>query len=73
MKEMVFVLIPAGKFPKTRKQLAKDSGKKAVTNMSLPVFYADEDSKVIFTDLAYVDAYARSKKRKAVFVEAGRE
>jgi hypothetical protein len=70
-KTMVFIVVPAGKYPKTRKQLAKDSGKKDVLNMSLPVFYTDEDSHILFTDLAHANAYALSKYRGARFIAAG--
>jgi hypothetical protein len=70
-KHMIFVVIPKGKFPKTRMQLAKDSGKKSVLDMSLPVFYADEDSRILFTDPERASAYALSKYKGARFVAAG--
>jgi hypothetical protein len=66
---MVFVYIPPGKYPNTRAQLARDSGKKAVMNMKLPVIYPDEDSQSVFTDLAQVTLYARSKRKVPRFVE----
>jgi hypothetical protein len=70
-KHMIFVVIPAGKFPKTRKQLAKDTGKKAIMDIDTPVFYADADSRIAFTNLDTLEAFCRSKKVTPRFVEAG--
>jgi hypothetical protein len=70
-KHMIFIVIPAGKFPKTRKQLAKDTGKKSLVNMELTVFYADEDSRTTFTSLDVLEAYCRLKHVTPRFVEAG--
>ena len=67
---MIFIAIPRGKFPKTRKQLAKDSGNPELTNMNLPVYYADSNSRIVFTDDRKADAYAWVKKKIAMFVEA---
>lgn len=72
MKEMVFIVIEEGKFPKTRKQLAIDAGKKSLTNMKLPVFYADENSKMTFTSLSLLQEYCRAKKITPRFVAAGK-
>jgi hypothetical protein len=71
-KHMIFVVIPAGKFPKTRKQLANDTGKKSLVDMSLTVFYADEDSRITFTNLDTLEAFCRSKKVTPRFIEAGK-
>jgi hypothetical protein len=71
-KHMIFIVIPAGKFPKTRMQLAKDSKKKLILNMSVPVFYADEDSRIVFTSPESASEYAHSKRKSARFVEAGK-
>jgi hypothetical protein len=70
-KHMVFIHIPKGKFPKTRHQLAKDSGNKELLNMNLPVYYADHDSKIVFTNAGKADAYAWFKDKIAMFAEAG--
>ena len=70
---MIFIVIPRDRFPKTRLQLAKDSGKKEVLNAKLSVFYADENSKVIFTNPDLADAYAHAHGRIARFVEAGKK
>ena len=70
-KHMIFVVIPTGMFPKTRKQLAKDTGKKAIMDMDAPVFYADEDSRITFTNLGTLEAFCRSKKVTPRFVEVG--
>jgi len=71
MKQMVFIIIPKGKFPKTRKQIANDSGKKGVTNMKMDIMYADEDSRIVFTDLDVLKAWCKLKKVIPLFVEAG--
>jgi predicted dinucleotide-binding enzyme len=71
-KHMIFIVIPSGKFPKTRKQLAKDSGNKQVMNMSLPVFYADEDSRLVYTDIKTAELIAARQGKFARFVEAGK-
>jgi hypothetical protein len=70
---MVFIAIPKQKYPKTRLQLAKDSGKKELTNMNKPVFYADKDSRIVFTKVDDAKEYALSHNAAPAFVEAGRK
>lgn len=69
---MIFIYIPQGKFPKTRAQLAKDSGISSITNLKLPVFYADKDSRIAFTDINLATVYANRKGKFPSFVEAGK-
>ena len=71
-KHMIFVVIPSGMYPKTRKQLAKDTGKKSIMDMDLTIFYADEDSRITFTNLDQLEAFCRSKKVTPRFIEAGK-
>ena len=66
---MIFIVIPRDRFAKTRMRLAKDSGKKEVLNAKLPVFYTDDNSKVIFTNIDRANEYAESKGRIARFIE----
>jgi len=71
-KHMVFIYIPKNKYPKVREQLAKDSGNSSVKHMDIPVFYADQNSKAVFTSISDASAYAHTKHKLSRFVEAGK-
>lgn len=71
-KHMIFMVIPAGKFPKTRKQLAKDTGDKSLMIMDNPVFYADEDSRLAYPSIIIAKICAAKHGKTPKFVEVGK-
>jgi hypothetical protein len=71
-KHMIFIVIPKGKFPKTRKHLAKDTGNKSLMIMDNPVYYADEDSRLAYPSIMMAKICAAQHGKIPRFVEAGK-
>ena len=65
--KMVFIIIPAYKYPKTRAQLIHVSGK--VLTLGKPVYYADIDARLVSQTISGAEQIAKKKNMTAVFAE----
>lgn len=64
---IVFIEIPEGKAAGARKMIAQASKKKSVLNMKKPVYYADKNAAIAFTDVEEAHVYAHKKGKFATF------